>query len=96
MKRLLVLLTLLVVSSYAEVLSKNLTEKTCSQCHSIAIVYEQKGDAQFWNEVIDAMYVNGLEPLTRQERVEIINYLVNKTYKNTLQQAFRRNPLPIR
>ena len=90
--KLLGLVSLLSLCAYGSNQGKVLTENTCSQCHSLSIVYSQSGGHTFWEEIIHEMYKKGLPSLSKAQEETIINYLSIRT-KAEERPQFRRRPL---
>ena len=53
---------------------------SCSSCHSLNIVYQQRLNAERWKEIILLMYnENGMAKLEKKYEDRLINYL-SKNY----------------
>ncbi len=63
----------------------------CAACHSLALVYSQSGDSQFWRNTIDLMRAkHNLGPIDPEQEAAIIDYLAKRA---VARPAGRRVPL---
>ena len=57
-----------------------LLKYSCSSCHSLNIIYQQRLSSESWKEIILLMYKeNGMEKLEKEYEERLINYL-SKNY----------------